>query len=180
MHGFLSLFLLLSAHEYWKRAISSPCWRFLAKPKVIFYSVEDGKSRAVGQQGDQQGVGGLAASLREEGKGKSKSRQSTQESEGRRSSRTEEQVPKDGRRHLWRGGERTGNVGGQGGDGGEESSGLLENKKRQIYRVLFFNARSIVSKVDLLQTELHARSSKPDIICICETFCNDQQSDAYV
>ena len=63
---------------------------------------------------------------------------------------------------------------------GEENNGILENKNRQLYRVLFFNARSIVSKIDLLQTELYARSSKPDIICICETFCNDQHSDAYL
>ena len=54
------------------------------------------------------------------------------------------------------------------------------NKQKHIYRVLFFNARSIVSKVDLLQTELQARSTKPDIICICETFSNDQHSDAYL
>ena len=45
---------------------------------------------------------------------------------------------------------------------------------------MFFNAQSIVSKVDLLQTELCASSKKPDIICICETFCNDQHSDAYL
>lgn len=61
-----------------------------------------------------------------------------------------------------------------------EATAILENKKKHIYRVLFFNARSIVSKVDLLQSELQARSSKPDIICICETFCNDQHSDSYL
>ena len=66
------------------------------------------------------------------------------------------------------------------GGGERKQEGILQNKSRQIYRVLFFNARSIVYKVDILQTELLARSSQPDIICVCETFCNDQHTDAYM
>ena len=108
----------------------------------------------------------------------SKPRQASQEGEGSGSPRAQEQVPENGRRHLWRGGKGSESIEVQG--WGEENNGILENKNRQLYRVLFFNARSIVSKIDLLQTELYARSSKPDIICICETFCNDQHSDAYL
>ena len=61
-----------------------------------------------------------------------------------------------------------------------QATRILDNKNKSVYRVLFFNARSIVSKVDLLQSDLHERSNKPDIICICETFCNDNHSDAYL
>ena len=56
---------------------------------------------------------------------------------------------------------------------------INRNRFTEFYS-LTLGRRSIVSKVDLLQTELQARSTKPDIICICETFCNDQHSDAYL
>ena len=88
----------------------------------------------------------MAASCREERENESKSRHSPQEVKRRGSDRDQEQVPEDGRGHLQGRGEVE--------DQGEEVSNLEGNKEKQINRVLFFNARSIVSKVDLLQTEL--------------------------
>ena len=117
----------------------------------------------------------MGTSSREERQAEPKPRQSYQEGEARRGVGAQEQVQADGRGAV----QGTGHEPGLGAEAGA-SQRILDNKNKQIYRVLFFNARSIVSKVDILQTEFQARSKKPDIICICETFCNDQHSDAYL
>ena len=113
----------------------------------------------------------MGDSSREERQTESKPRQGVEEGGGRVGAK--EQVSGHG----------TGPVRGRRAEpslGRKMNSGVLKNKDRKIYRILYFNAASLVSKVDLLQTELSEKSNKPDIICICETFCNDQHSDAYL
>ena len=43
---------------------------------------------------------------------------------------------------------------------------------------MFTNAQSIVSKISLLQTEVS--TWRPDFVGVCESFCNDDHSDAYL
>ena len=49
-------------------------------------------------------------------------------------------------------------------------------RTKKTAKLLYFNARSILSKLDLLQT--HAYENKPDIIAICESFTNVDIGDA--
>ena len=50
--------------------------------------------------------------------------------------------------------------------------------KRRTAKLLYFNARSIVSKLDLLQS--HVYDNKPDIIAVCESFTNSDIGDAHL
>ena len=50
--------------------------------------------------------------------------------------------------------------------------------KRQIFKVLYFNSRSLINKIELLRSEISVLL--PDFICVCETFANDNISDAYL
>jgi hypothetical protein len=50
--------------------------------------------------------------------------------------------------------------------------------KRSIAKLLYFNARSILSKLDLLQS--HVYDNKPDIIAVCESFTNSDIGDAHL
>ena len=49
-------------------------------------------------------------------------------------------------------------------------------KKRKTAKLLYFNARSILSKLDLLQ--LHVYDNKPELIAVCESFTNSDIGDA--
>ena len=147
-------------------------------PATVWISAQAGCTSSAQTSRLTRGLGGLGTSLREEREAKSQPRQDTQEGQGRGGDRAVEQVPGAGQGCFRQGGYRPDGAGLVGGEDYQER--ILQNKSRQIYRVLFFNARSIVSKVDILQTELLARSSQPDIICVCETFCSDQHTDAYL
>ena len=48
--------------------------------------------------------------------------------------------------------------------------------KRKTAKLLYFNARSILSKLDLLET--HICDNKPDIIAVCESYTNCDIGDA--
>ena len=50
--------------------------------------------------------------------------------------------------------------------------------KRSTAKLLYFNARSILSKLDLLQS--HVYDNKPDIIAVCESFTNSDIGDAHL
>jgi hypothetical protein len=50
--------------------------------------------------------------------------------------------------------------------------------KRSTAKLLYFNARYILSKLDLLQS--HVYDNKPDIIAVCESFTNSDIGDAHL
>ena len=49
-------------------------------------------------------------------------------------------------------------------------------KCRRIAKLLYLNARSILSKLDLLKT--HVCDNKPELIAVCESFTNSDIGDA--
>ena len=54
--------------------------------------------------------------------------------------------------------------------------GLEPVTNRRTAKLLYFNARSILSKLDLL--EIHAVDNRPDIIAVCESCANCDIGDA--
>ena len=49
------------------------------------------------------------------------------------------------------------------------------NGQRKIAKMLYLNARSILSKLDLLKT--HVWDNKPELIAVCESFTNSDIGD---
>ena len=49
-------------------------------------------------------------------------------------------------------------------------------RNRKLAKMLYFNARSILSKIDLLKT--HVSENKPELIAVCESFTNCDIGDA--
>ena len=54
----------------------------------------------------------------------------------------------------------------------------LKSTKRSTAKLLYLNARSILSKLDLLQS--HVFKNKPDIIAVYESFTNNDIGDAHL
>ena len=63
--------------------------------------------------------------------------------------------------------------------GGQLDVGQHEHQikgQRKIAKMLYLNARSILSKLDLLKT--HVWDNKPELIAVCESFTNSDIGDA--
>ena len=54
----------------------------------------------------------------------------------------------------------------------------MKSKQRRIAKLLYLNARSILSKLDLLQT--HVYDNKPELIAVCESFTHCDIGDALI
>ena len=54
--------------------------------------------------------------------------------------------------------------------------GSVRARNRTTAKLLYLNARSILSKVDLLQS--HVCDNKPELIAVCESFTNSDIGDA--
>ena len=61
---------------------------------------------------------------------------------------------------------------------GKGGGGNDRNCDRQLYKVLYTNCRSILNKIDLLRT--HVSVFLPDFVCLVETFCRQDITDAYL